>query len=81
MISYLRYIAKEFKLCPLAFSFEKNYTLKCCSCFTNNYSFEESIRALHSTPSVEEEEKEHMHAHFGDVAQLYHSYHIFIIYV
>ena len=35
--------------------------------------------ALHSTPSVKEEEKEHMHAHLGDVARLHHSYHIFAI--
>ena len=60
---------------------EKNYTLKCFNCVTNSYSFEESIRALHSTPSVKEGEKEHMHAHLGDVARLYHSYHIFVIFV
>ena len=65
----------------LAFSIEKNYTLKCFNCSTNSYSFEESIRALHSTPSVKEEEKEHMHAHLGDVARLHHSYHIFVIFV
>ena len=49
-----------------------NNTLKCFNCSTNSYSFEESIRALHSTPSVKEEEKEHMHAHLGDVARLHH---------
>ena len=68
----------------LTFSFlhiEKNYTLKCLNYSTNCYSFEESIRALHSTPSVKEEEKEHIHAHLGDVARLHHSYHIFVIFV
>ena len=34
-----------------------------------------------STPSVKEEEKEHMHAHLGDVEPLHHSYHIFVIFV
>ena len=29
---------------------------------------EEKIHALHSIPSVKEEEKEHIYAHFGDVA-------------
>ena len=57
MICYHRHVAKEFRLRPLAFSIEKNYTLKCFNCSTNSYSFEESIRALlHSTPSVKEEE-------------------------
>ena len=63
------------------FSFEKNYTLKCFSCSADNYSIQESIRALHSIPIFEQEEKKHMHAHFRDVARLYHSYHIFIIFV
>ena len=39
------------------------------------------MRALHSTQSVKEEEKEHMHAHLGDVARLHHSHHIFVIFV
>ena len=60
---------------------EDNYTLKCFNCSTNSYSFEESIRALDSTPSLKEEEKEHMHAHLGDVARLHHSYHIFVTFV
>ena len=67
MICYHRHVAQEFRLSPLASYIEKNYTLKCFNCSTNSYSFEESIRALHSTPSVKEEEKEHMHAHLGDV--------------
>ena len=69
---------RNFDFDPLAVSIEKNYPLKCFNCSTNSYSFEESIRALHSTPSVKEEEKEHMHAHLGDVARLHHSYHIFM---
>ena len=81
MICYNRHVAQEFRLSPLAFSIEKNYTVKCFFCSTNIYSFEESIHALHSTPSVKEEEKEHMHAHLGDVARLHHSYHIFVIFV
>ena len=81
MICYHRHVAQEFRLWPLAFFIEKNYTLKCFNCSTNSCSFEESIRALHSTPSVKEEEKEHMHAHLGDVARLHHSYHIFVIFV
>ena len=75
------HVAQEFRLLPLAFSIEKNYTLKCFNCSTNSYSFEESIRALHSTPSVKEEEKGCMHAHLGDVSRLHHSYHIFAIFV
>ena len=31
---------------------------------------------MHSIPIVKEEEKEYRHAHLGDLAQLYHSYHI-----
>ena len=27
---------------------------------------------------IKEEEKEHMHAHLGDVARLHHSYHILL---
>ena len=46
--------------------------MKCFQRSTNNYSFEESIRALHSIPSVKEEEKEHMHAHLGDVLIVKH---------
>ena len=64
-----------------SFSFEKNDTLKCFSCSANNYSFEELICTLHSVPSVKEEEKELMHAYFGDVVRLYHSYHIFIVFI
>ena len=42
----------------LTFSFfAKNDTLKCFNCSTDNYSFEESICALHSILSVNEEEK------------------------
>ena len=41
---------RNFDFDLLAVSIEKNYTLKCFKCSTNNYSFEESIRALHSTP-------------------------------
>ena len=81
MTCYNRHVAQEFRLSPLAFSVEKNYTLKCVNFSTNSYSFEESIRALHSTPSVKGEEKEHIHAHLGDVARLHHSYHIFVIFV
>ena len=44
-------IASEFKPWTLALSFEKNSTVKCFSFSTNGYSFEESIRALHSIPS------------------------------
>ena len=72
---------RNFDFDLLAVSIEKNYTLKCFNCSTNSYSFEESIRALHTTPSVKEEEKEHMHSHLGDVAQLHHSNHIFVIFV
>ena len=72
---------KRIRTLTLSFSFEKNFTLKCLNCSTNSYCFEESIRALHSTQSVKEEEKEHMHAHLGDVARLHHSYHIFVIFV
>ena len=36
---------------------------------------------MHCIASVKEEEKEHMHAHLGDVARLYYSYHIFVIFV
>ena len=32
--------------------------------------------SLQLIPSVKKEEKDHMHAHFGDVAGLYHSYNI-----
>ena len=77
MICYHSHVAQEFR----PFSIEKNHTLECFNCSANSYSFEESIRALHSAPSVKEEEKEHMHAHLGDVARLYHSYHIFVIFV
>ena len=66
---------------PLSFSLEKHYTLECFNCSTETNSYEESICTLHSIPSVKEEEKEHMHAHFGGVAQLYHSHHICIIFV
>ena len=51
--------------------------MKFFNCSANNYSFEE-FRALHSIPSVKEEEKEHMHAQFGDVARLYHSSYIML---
>ena len=81
MICYNRHVAQELRLCPLAFYIENNYSLKCFNCATNSYSFEESIRALHSTSSVKEAEEEPMHAHLGDVARLHHSYHIFVIFV
>ena len=80
MISYRRHVAEEFQFLPSAFSLEKKYALKYSSCFASNYSFEESTCALHSIPSVEEEEKEHMHAQFGDLARFYHSYLVFIIF-
>ena len=48
---------KRIRTLTLSFSFEKNYTLKCFNCAADNYSFEESICALHSIPSVKEEEK------------------------
>ena len=80
MIWYHGHIVKEFPALTFNF-FEKNYTMKCFNCSTNNHSIEESIRAWHFIPSVKEEEKEHMRAHFGDVARLYHPYHICIIFV
>ena len=41
----------------LAFSFERNNTMQCFNCSANNYSFEESICALHSIPSVKKKMK------------------------
>ena len=69
-----RHFAKECQLWPLVVSFEKNYTFNCFNFSTNEYSFEDLICALHSIPSIictKEEDKEHMHAYFGDVARLY----------
>ena len=39
---------KRISILKISFSFEKNYTLKCFHCSTNNYSFEKSI--LHCIP-------------------------------
>ena len=61
---------KRIRTLTFSFSFEKNYTLKCFNCSTDNYSFEESICALHSIPSVKKEEKSTRTVHFGDVARL-----------
>ena len=76
-------MTKEFNLDLCLFLLEIIIPLNCLNCSTINYSFEESIRALHSIPipSVKEEEKELMYAHFGDAARLYHSYHILFVLV
>ena len=61
----------NFRLWPLVFTFEKNYTFKCFNCSWNDFSFEESVLALHSIRSVisiKEDKKERMHTYFGDVA-------------
>ena len=53
-----------------SFSFEKNYTLKCFNCSTDNYSLRN--QSMPCIPSkCQRRRKEHMHVHFGDVACLY----------
>ena len=65
----------------LAFSFEKNYTLKCFNCSTNDYSFEEPVSALHPIPSIKEKGKSTCTLILEVWHDFYHSYHIFIIFV
>ena len=54
-------ILQKISTLTFSFFFEKNDTFKFFNCPADNYSFKESICALHSIPSVKEEEKEHEH--------------------
>ena len=56
--------------------------MKCLNGTCNGFSREESVLALHSVAHVtgiKEEKTAQMHSYFGDVVQLYHSYHIYYI--